>query len=61
MGYDEFEPASWPSVCAPNKSDWIELNRYICGVNGVYPEEFWNCADISITRGKSTKHQEGLS
>ncbi|CAN0216028.1 unnamed protein product, partial [Ascophyllum nodosum] len=50
VGYDEFEPESWPSDCAPNKSDWIELDRKICGEDqDTYPEEFWGCADISIT------------
>lgn len=51
MGYDDFEPPSWPSKCAPAKEDWIELNRYVCGEDGSYPEEFWNCADIAITSG----------
>ncbi|CAM9926342.1 unnamed protein product [Ectocarpus fasciculatus] len=49
VGYEEFEPASWPSACAPAKEDWIELNRYVCGENGAYPEEFWACADFAIT------------
>ncbi|CAM9604115.1 unnamed protein product, partial [Ectocarpus sp. 12 AP-2014] len=49
IGYEEFNPPSWPSTCAPNKSDWIELNRYMCGEEGAYPEEFWACSDISLT------------
>ena len=49
VGYDEFNPVSWPSQCAPNKSDWIELDRGICGAeNYPYPEQFWACSDISI-------------
>ncbi|CAM9309077.1 unnamed protein product [Ectocarpus sp. 8 AP-2014] len=52
VGYEEFEPASWPSACAPEKHDWIELDRYLCGENGSYPEEFWACADFSITPGE---------
>ena len=36
IGYDEFDPPSWPGSCAPDKSDWIELNRYICGEQGVF-------------------------
>lgn len=53
-GYDEFEPASWPSKCAPQKEDWIVLNRYICGEDGSYPEEFWACSDIAITSGEGS-------
>ncbi|CAM9912712.1 unnamed protein product, partial [Laminaria digitata] len=49
IGYHEFEPASWPSRCAPKKADWIELDLSICGENGAYPEEFRACSDISIT------------
>lgn len=49
VGYEEFEPDSWPSACAPDKHDWIELDRYLCGENGSYPEEFWACADFAIT------------
>ncbi|CAM9620047.1 unnamed protein product [Ectocarpus fasciculatus] len=49
IGYEEFNPPSWPGTCAPNKSDWIELNRSICGEDGAYPEEFWACSDISLT------------
>lgn len=51
IGYDEFNPPSWPGSCAPNKEDWIELNRYVCGTNEAYPEEFWACSDISLTSG----------
>ncbi|CAN0393687.1 unnamed protein product, partial [Ascophyllum nodosum] len=48
-GYDEFNPPSWPSECAPNKGDWILTSLNMCGVDGNYPEEYWNCADIEIT------------
>ncbi|CAM9970743.1 unnamed protein product, partial [Hapterophycus canaliculatus] len=51
IGYDEFNPPSWPGSCAPDKEDWIELDRYICGTNEVYPEEFWACSDIALTLG----------
>lgn len=53
VGYDEFNPTSWPSKCAPKKEDWIELGRKVCGEGGSYPEEFWNCADIAITTGEN--------
>ncbi|CAM9378424.1 unnamed protein product, partial [Ectocarpus sp. 8 AP-2014] len=49
IGYEEFNPPSWPSSCAPNKWDWIELDRYVCGTRGRYPEEFWACSDFSMT------------
>lgn len=55
-GYEEFNPPSWPSECAPNKEDWIQLDRYICGEGGPtgisYPEEFWACSDFAITPGE---------
>lgn len=51
VGYDEFEPESWPSQCAPSKSDWIDVDRWMCGLGGAYPEEFWSCSDIAITAG----------
>lgn len=54
MGYEEFDPASWPSACAPEKRDWIDLGLKTCGEDGAYPEEFWNCADIAITAGEIT-------
>lgn len=47
--YKEFNPTSWPSACAPTKEDWITTNMGICGEGANYPEEFWNCFDISIT------------
>lgn len=50
-GYDEFEPPSWPSACAPNKDDWIALDLPVCGEGDAYPEEFWNCADVTIFPG----------
>eukprot|EP00903_Cladosiphon_okamuranus_P006097 g6007.t1 len=49
IGYEEFNPPSWNSACAPNKSDWIELDRYVCGTEGQYPEEFWSCSDFSMS------------
>lgn len=52
IGYDEFDPPSWNSECAPNKSDWIELDRYVCGTEGQYPEEFWACSDFSMSSGE---------
>lgn len=51
-GYREFEPDHWPSDCAPTKEDWFDLGPELCGEDGLYPEEFWNCADISITIGE---------
>ncbi|MEP5174585.1 hypothetical protein, partial [Marinobacter alexandrii] len=54
IGYDEFEPKSWPGKCSGSKDKWIELNRSICGENGAYPEEFWACSDISISSGEPT-------
>ncbi|CAM9455943.1 unnamed protein product, partial [Laminaria digitata] len=52
IGYDEFEPGSWPGQCASSKDKWVELNRSICGEGDAYPEEFWACSDISISSGK---------
>ncbi|CAN0301307.1 unnamed protein product, partial [Ectocarpus sp. 12 AP-2014] len=49
QGYAEFNPESWPSSCAPTKADWINEAVGQCGDGDAYPEEFWNCADISIT------------
>eukprot|EP00904_Undaria_pinnatifida_P011980 jgi/Undpi1/7912/HiC_scaffold_24.g10384.m1 len=48
-GYDEFNPSSWDSECAPNTADWINTGVGMCGDGDAYPEEFWNCADIEIT------------
>eukprot|EP00903_Cladosiphon_okamuranus_P005740 g5696.t1 len=52
IGYDEFEPPSWPGTCAPNKEDWIiqdTIRPDMCGDRELaYPEEFWNCSDIEI-------------
>ncbi|CAM9374797.1 unnamed protein product, partial [Choristocarpus tenellus] len=48
-GYREFMSTSVPKGCAPNKDDWINpANFRDCGDGDAYPEEFWNCADISI-------------
>ncbi|CAN0367295.1 unnamed protein product [Ascophyllum nodosum] len=52
-GYEEFNPPSWPSKCAPNKGDWILTGLNMCGVGDSYPEEYWNCADIEITSGNN--------
>ncbi|CAN0471227.1 unnamed protein product, partial [Hapterophycus canaliculatus] len=52
IGYDEYNPSSWPSSCAPAKEDWVELHRSICGTNAQSPEELWGCSDISITSGE---------
>lgn len=55
VGYDEFEPASWPSSCAPSKSQWVLTEkRILCGTDGAYPEEFWQCSDIKIEFGKGS-------
>ncbi|CAM9862130.1 unnamed protein product [Ectocarpus fasciculatus] len=53
IGYEEFNPSSWPSQCAPDKSDWVLIapewqpNMNQCGIDGGYAEEFWNCAGAS--------------
>ncbi|CAN0012502.1 unnamed protein product, partial [Hapterophycus canaliculatus] len=48
-GYEEFNPSSWGSECAPNKSDWIDLSIDYCGDNEWnLAEEFWQCSDIAI-------------
>ncbi|CAM9767269.1 unnamed protein product, partial [Ectocarpus sp. 8 AP-2014] len=49
QGYAEFNPPSWPGSCAPSKADWINEAVGQCGDGDAYPEEFWNCADVSIT------------
>ena len=48
-GYDEFNPPSWPSTCAPDKDAWVIYQ----GDNREedYPEEFWSCSDIAIASG----------
>ena len=40
-GYENFEGVD----C---KSPWYSPNIGYCNVRGIYPEEFWNCADIEI-------------
>ncbi|CAM9790497.1 unnamed protein product [Choristocarpus tenellus] len=49
-GYREFNPTSLPNGCANSKDDWINPSTDFpnCGDVGGYPQEFWNCADISI-------------
>lgn len=39
VGYEEFNPESWPGECAPNKNDWIVPKPTICGEGNPYPEE----------------------
>lgn len=52
-GYEEFNPPSWGSECAPNKKDWIDLTLEYCGDKKWNPpEEFWACSDISIKAGR---------
>ena len=52
-GYDEFNPPSWPGQCAPNKSDWIDVDLPFCGTESwLTCEEFWQCNDIRITAGR---------
>ena len=38
VGYDEFNPDSWPSECAPTKQDWIVTGLGLCGDGNNYPE-----------------------
>lgn len=39
VGYDEFDPPSWNSDCAPTKDDWVDPERPgICGEALSYPE-----------------------
>ena len=37
-GYDEFDPPSWDSECAPNKTVWIPEDDRLCGEGGFFPE-----------------------
>ncbi|CAN0389856.1 unnamed protein product, partial [Ectocarpus fasciculatus] len=55
VGYDDFEPESWPSQCAPTKAEWINTDHWMCGMAGAYPEEHWSCSDISITSDGPTE------
>lgn len=52
VGYDEFDPPSWPGACSPNKEDWISTDLSLCGTGKTYPEEFWACSDIALSRGE---------
>ena len=61
IGYDDFNPPSWPSDCAPDKDAWVTYGyrepEAICGTMTSYhsinyPEEFWNCSDIKIEAGE---------
>ena len=48
-GYDEFNPPSWPSECAPNKEDWIATGSAECRKPGAkYGNVFWQCSDIAL-------------
>lgn len=54
-GYDDFNPDSWNSECAPTKADWFNPGVGPCGDGDKYPEEYWNCADVTIVAdGTST-------
>ncbi len=49
-GYEEFNPAAWPSACGPNKEDWIEVGSHECtSIDREWGNLFWNCADIALT------------
>jgi len=52
VGYDDFDPPSWNSECAPTTDAWVDTGMSICGVGQSYPEEFWGCSDIAITSGE---------
>ena len=45
VGYNDFNPPSWPSQCAPDKESW---NVYPGAAARRYPQEFWNCSDMTI-------------
>eukprot|EP00752_Nemacystus_decipiens_P005992 g5411.t1 len=48
-GYDEFNPPSWPSDCAPNKEDWIDTDAGECRrPNARWGNVFMGCSDIAI-------------
>ncbi|CAM9974029.1 unnamed protein product, partial [Pylaiella littoralis] len=52
-GYEEFNPSSWPSECAPDKEDWIAVTSHPCNsVDREWGNIFWNCADITLTSGE---------
>ena len=51
-GYDEFNPDSWPSECAPSKGDWIKTGLGMCGDGDNYPEGIWL---FSLAYGVSLK------
>eukprot|EP00903_Cladosiphon_okamuranus_P020682 g18991.t1 len=56
-GYDEFNPPSWPSECAPNKEDWIDTTAGECRrPQARWGNVFMGCSDISI---KSSTGYEG--
>ncbi len=53
IGYNDFDPPSWNSECAPDTEKWIDTDMSICGEGQSYPEEFWGCSDIAITSGET--------
>eukprot|EP00752_Nemacystus_decipiens_P004741 g4320.t1 len=57
IGYDEFDPPSWNSECAPNTTDWINMDNGLCGLEDYYAEEFWGCSDIRIVAASSSPTQ----
>ncbi|CAM9710120.1 unnamed protein product, partial [Ectocarpus sp. 13 AM-2016] len=50
IGYEEFNPSSWPSACGLNKEHWVDTTGEASGQRGYSPEEFWACSDFSIAR-----------
>ncbi|CAB1107523.1 unnamed protein product [Ectocarpus sp. CCAP 1310/34] len=52
VDYDEFNPPSWRSNCAPHKSDWVFTDLPRCGTGKyLYAEEFWSCSGDTQTEG----------
>eukprot|EP00903_Cladosiphon_okamuranus_P006095 g6005.t1 len=60
IGYDEFDPPSWNSECAPTTDKWIYKDNGICGEANAYPEEFWQCSDIALSRAATTGAAESV-
>lgn len=61
-GYDEFNPPSWPSECAPDKEDWIATGSHNCNQPGrTWGNLFWNCADIAIKSCEKSKTAVGCA
>ncbi len=58
-GYEEFNPAAWPSACGPDKEDWIEVGSHKCNsIDREWGNLFWNCADIALT---SCEHSDAAA